>query len=45
MRYRAKEWKNLQEAKILMKRIKEEMRELDSMMAVAWKEVCQPVNN
>lgn len=41
----SKEWKNLQEAKKLMKKVRSEMRELDSMMAIAWKEVCQPANN
>lgn len=41
----SKEWKNLQEVKKLMKKVRREMRELDSMMAIAWKEVCQPANN
>lgn len=39
------EWKNLHEARKIMKKMKREMRELDSMMAIAWKEVCQPANN
>jgi hypothetical protein len=41
----AKEWKNLQEARAMMKEMRKEMRELDSMMAIAWREVCQPANN
>ena len=41
----AKEWKNLHEAKRIMKKMRREMRELDEMMATAWKEVCQPANN
>jgi len=41
----AKEWRNLHEAKLIMKRMRKEMRELDSMMAIVWKEVCQPTNN
>ena len=39
------EWKNLHEAAKIMKQMRKEMRELDSMMAIAWREVCQPANN
>ena len=41
----AKEWKNLHEARAIMKKMRVEMRELDKMMATAWQEVCQPANN
>ena len=41
----AKEWKNLHEARVIMKEMRKEMRELDSMMAIAWREVCQPANS
>ena len=41
----SKEWKNLHEAEKIMKRMRKEMRELDSMMAIAWRQVCQPVNS
>ena len=39
-----KEWKNLHEARKLMRGIKRELVELDKMMAIAWKEACQPAN-
>ena len=39
---REEQWKNLREAESIMKDMRKEMRELDKMMSLAWKEVCQP---
>ena len=42
MRNIAKEWRNLHEARSIMKRMKMEMKELDKLMVLAQQEICQP---
>jgi hypothetical protein len=37
-----KEWKNLHEARTIMKRMRREMKELDKLMVIAQQEICQP---
>lgn len=37
-----KEWRNLHEARAIMKRIRKEMKELDKLMVIAQQEICQP---
>jgi hypothetical protein len=37
-----KEWKNLHEARVMMREIRKELNELNRMMAIAWKETMQP---
>lgn len=36
------QWKNLREAKLMMRRVKRDLRWLRKMMVVAQQEVCQP---
>lgn len=38
----AREWRNLHEARAIMKRIRKEMKELDKLMVIAQQEICQP---
>lgn len=37
-----KEWKNLHEARTIMKRMRREMKELNKLMVIAQQEICQP---
>ncbi len=37
-----REWRNLHEARSIMKRMKREMKELDKLMVLAQQEICQP---
>jgi hypothetical protein len=39
---RNKEWKDLHEARRIMKGIKMELKQLDRLMVLAQQEVCQP---
>ena len=39
---RNKEWKDLHEARRIMKGMRKTMRELDSLMIIAQREICQP---
>lgn len=39
---RNKEWKDLHEARRIMKSIKRELKQLDRLMVLAQQEVCQP---
>ena len=38
----AREWRNLHEARVIMKRMRKTMKELDGLMLIAQKELCQP---
>ena len=37
-----REWKNLHEARKIMKNMRKTMKELDSLMIMAQREICQP---
>jgi hypothetical protein len=39
---RNKEWRDLHDARRIMKRIKKELKQLDRLMVLAQQEVCQP---
>ena len=42
MRNIAKEWRDLHEARRIMKRMRKELDELNKLMVLAWKESLQP---
>ena len=42
MRNVAKEWRDLHEARRIMKRMRKELDELNKLMVLAWKESLQP---
>jgi hypothetical protein len=38
----ARKWKTLHEARTMLKNVRKELKELDRMMIIAQREICQP---